>query len=281
MVLFSIVFIFLFNSQLGLSRDWDVLALMSFPFMIFILIFLSEQIEFNSIKRAYLSLAYICVWQTAIWIFLNWNVNISEARNLNLNNDKFWEKSKTALYFEETGSYYRNNGNYSEAEVRYKKGLEYNPENLRIVINLSGIYYKQNRYLEAEGILENTINRGIDDRKVMVNLGVLEIKLKNYDKAISVFERCVQKDSTDYEALGNISTCYSLKHEYNKSIEYSEKVAKIAPGYPLPYLSLGDSYLALGDTLKAINNYQRAKNLDKDLKFKDLIEGRLENINNK
>lgn len=278
MALFSFIFIFLFNSHLGLSRDWDVIALMSFPFLIFTVLILNDNFDFKNINRIYFSITYISVWQTIIWIFLNWNVNISEARNTNLNNDKLWEKNKIGLYFEEVGSYYRNKGDYNQAEIKYNEGLKYTPENLRIIINLSGVYQKLNKNNEAESILENTFNNGIYERKVIMNLGILEIKLGNYDKAIMVFEKSLQKDSNDYEALGNIAGAYYLKKEYRKSIEYSNKVINIIPDLALPHISLGDSYLAIGDTLNAYKNYQIAKNLDKEYKYKNEIEIKLNNL---
>ncbi len=275
MSLCSVIFIFLFNSYMGLSRDWDVVALMSYPFLFFFIYVINNSFEHHSIKKLYSILAYIGLWQTMIWVFLNWNVEISEKRNTHLDNDRLWEKDKLAIYFEELGAYYRNKGDYSTAQEKYKQGLIYAPNSERLVLNLSSIYQKEANLKQAEILVNSSIKNGNKSRKIFFELGTIEINSGNYDKAIQIFENILMNSPDDFEALGNIATCYYFLKDYEKSIKYSNKVIRLVPDLPLPYIGLGDCYLSNGDTVKANSNYLKAKELDTDNRYKNKIDEEL------
>lgn len=270
----SLVFIFLFNSYLGLAKDWDVVGLMSFPVLFILIYLLLTQFDYHSIKPALISMSYLSFCQVMIWVILNRNVAISEQRNTHLDNEYLWEKDKLAIYYEEMGIYYRNRGDYATAVDKLSRGLQYTPSNERLILSLSNIYQKQNNLDKAEELIDGSVKNGIDDRKILTELGVIDMKLEKYDKAIQTFNMIIQRYPGDIDALGNISSCYFALKDYRKSINYSMEVIKQNPYLPLPYIGIGDCYKSMGDTLQANTNYNKAIELDKDHLYKEIIEKR-------
>ena len=281
MAVCSAVFILIFNSYMGLSLDWDVIALMSFPFVFLFVVLISKTEGLLNVKHALLIIAYFSVWQTMIWILLNTTNSYSIARNTHLENETLWEKNKLAIYFESLGAYYRNANDLKTSEEKYKKSVQYSPGNERLILSLSGVYQKENRLADAKQLLESSLKEGISTKKILSRLGVIEMKLQNYDNAISYLEQALRLDPSDFETAGNLAGCYNQKKEYNKSIEYSNKVIVLVPDNPLAYISLGDSYFGLGDTLKSKSSYETARVKDKDGKYKNLIDAGLNKINKK
>lgn len=281
MAVCSAGFILIFNSHMGLSLDWDIIALMSFPFVFLFVVLISKTENLLKVKHALLIIAYYSVWQTMIWILLNTTNSYSIARNTHLENETLWEKNKLSVYFESMGAYFRNANDLKTSEEKYKIALQYSPGNERLILSLSGIYQKENRLADAKHLLESSIKEGISTKKILSRLGVIEMKLQNYDNAISYLEQALQLDQNDYETAGNLAGCYNQKKEYNKSIEYSNKVIQLVPEIPLAYISLGDSYLGLGDTAKAKFNYDTARQKDREGKYKELIEQSSNKLNKK
>jgi Tfp pilus assembly protein PilF len=272
--LFSVIFIFLFNSYLGLAKDWDVAGLMSFPIIFFLVYLIITGFDSQTIKPVLISMSYLSFWHVMIWVILNWNINISEKRNTHLDNEYLWEKDKLGIYYEEMGIYYRNRGDFNAAIDKYTKGLQYTPLNERLILSLTGIYEKQNNLNEAEKLIDASVNNGLNDRKILSELGIIDMKLEKYDKAIQTFNLIISKSPGDIDALGNLSSCYFALKDYNKSLIYSNEVIKQAPNLPLPYIGIGDCYKSMGDTTLANINYDKAIWLDKDHIYKEIIEKR-------
>lgn len=279
MSIFSFIFIFFFNSLLGTSRDWDVIMLMSFPFLFFNIYILYKYFDLHIIRKSLVMISYLAFWQTMIWILLNSNSAVSEKRNTGLENDRLWDKYKAALYYEEMGAYYKSKTDYNKAMESYYKSFNIKPSTERIVLNLSKMYQNMNRLKEADTLLHGFIVRTGYNRNAYLNQGLVKMSEDDYITAVECFRNIIERDPLDRDALGNIAGCLYLLKEYDSSIVYSKKVIELNPNDPKPYLGLGDCYLAQNDTAKALINYEQAKKLDKDLKFGYEIEARLMKIN--
>jgi Flp pilus assembly protein TadD len=272
MAVFSAGFILFFNSHMGLSLDWDIIALMSFPFIFLLIVLISKTENLLNIKHALLIMGYLSVWQTMMWIVLNTTNTYSIARNTHLENETLWEKTKLSVYYESMGVFYRNINDLKLSEEKFKKSVQYSPGNERLILSLSYVYQREDKLNDAKQFLESSLKDGIKTKKILSRLGVIEMMMQNYDNAVLYLEQALQLDPNDYETAGNLAGCYNQKKEYNKSIEYSNKVIQLVPETPLAYISLGDSYLGLGDTLKAKFNYETAGQKDREGRYKNLIE---------
>jgi outer membrane protein assembly factor BamD (BamD/ComL family) len=274
----SLFFIFFFNSHLGLSRDWDVAAMMSFPFLFYFVYVLTNYIDPDKFKREYALIAYISLWQTILWVLLNSNSTLSEMRNTSLDNDRLWGNERLGLYYEEVGAYFKNKEQYSLSISYYKKALELGPEKERLLLNVCYLYYKHKQYDRASMLLKDYINKVRGTRDVYFLLSLVQYETGLYDEAIASYELILQSDPNDWEVMGNLASCYYQKKQYQKSMEYSNRVIEINPGNPKAYLGIGDSYLAMGDTSKAFMNYQKARELDIGFNLKQEIDLRFNKI---
>ena len=274
----SVLFIFAFNSYYGLSRDWDVAALMSYPFIFFIVLILNKFTDITKYKSTYLICSFIAFWTVMIWIFANTNISTAEKRNSNLADERLWNKHRIVLYYEELGAYYREKQDLKSAVKYFKKGLEIEPDRERLVTNLSYVYYKEKNYAEAEKILKDYVLKGYGKREILVRLGFIQMEERKYGEAIEDFKKVLDKNPSDFEALGNISVCYYMMKDYSSSINYSKKLISFYPENVKPYLSLGDAFLGTGDTVNALNSYNKAAELNKDSKFESEINSRIQHI---
>jgi hypothetical protein len=217
----SVLFIFAFNSYYGLSRDWDVAALMSFPFVFTIVFILNKFFDVSKFKRVYIIASWIAFWQVMIWVFANTNTAAAERRNINLADERLWNKHRIALYYEELGAYYREKPDLNTSAEYYQKGLEIEPDRERLVTNLSYVYQKMKNYAGAENVLNDYINRGFKKRDIYFRLGIIQMEESKYKDAEENFQKILVGNPSDFEALGNISICY-----------YLQKTGWLLPGKP-------------------------------------------------
>lgn len=271
----SVLFVFAFNSYYGLSRDWDVAALMSYPFIFFFVLIINKFTDISKFKKAYLICSCIAFWMTAIWIFSNVNVSAAEKRNTNLADGSLWNKHRIALYYEELGAYYREKGDFISAENYYKKGLELEPDRERLITNLSYVYRKEKRFTNAEKLLKDYIDRGFGKKDIYFRLGIVQMEERKYKDAALNFQKILEKEPADFESLGNIAVCLYLMKDYASSLEYSKELVNYYPQNIKPYLSLGDAYLGSGDTVRALNSYYKAAELDREHKYENEINSRI------
>lgn len=279
MCLASVFFLLFFNSHIGLSRDWDVSALMSYPFLFFFIYLFNLYSDSKKNKKELLLVSYVSVWVTVIWLALNANIPAAELRNSNLADNRLWNNTRISLYYEELGTYSRNRLNYDKAIEYYRKGLEVNPDAERLAFNLSYVYRITKKFDEAEQVLNGFINKSADKHSIYFRLGLVQMDLQKFDDAIANFTNALKYSPYDADALGNIAGCYYHKKDFAKSIDYSKKIIDLYPEISKPYIGLGDCFLAMGDTSNAKLYYNIAKEKDRDMKLKNEIESRMKLIN--
>jgi tetratricopeptide (TPR) repeat protein len=275
----SLFFILFFNSHYGLSRDWDVAALMGYPFLFLFVYLINENFKPENIKKEMFLISYVSVWHVMLWLFLNINTVSAERRNMNIADERLWNANRFALYYEELGTYYRNKEEYGKAIEYFQKSFETNPHVERIALNLSIVYQKTKNHGNAEQVLKKYIAKSGSSYNIYFRLGFVQMESGKLDDAILNFSKALEINSVGFDALGNIAACYYLKKDYSNSIKYSGKLSELNPELAAPYISLGDNYLAAGDTAKADLNYRLAFEKDKESKFKKDIEARINSIN--
>ncbi|MCC6551011.1 MAG: tetratricopeptide repeat protein [Ignavibacteriaceae bacterium] len=125
-------------------------------------------------------------------------INLSKAQSIrSLNNDGVEEFEKK---------------NFSEAEIKFRKGLEKEPDNKTLKLNLGGSYYKQSMYDDAMKSYNETINALTDKKeksKAYYNLGNSLLKQEKYKESIEAFKNALKNNPQDSDAKYNLS--YALK----------------------------------------------------------------------
>ena len=133
------------------------------------------------------------------------------------------------------GEIYRSSGNYSYANLEYKKALEYDTtttilnaigESYRLLgkNNLATDYFKQTLYLDPEN---STAQQHISD---------LYLKEKRFQEAIPVLQRQLEQDSENITILRKLAESYRKTKQYEASLQILDKMITLQPDIPWSYI---------------------------------------------
>lgn len=178
---------------------------------------------------------------------------------------------------------------------------------------LSGVYVTENQLASGHEILSKGIERYPENVQLFFEYGLLLEQEGKQNEAISAMEKVVALQSDHVEALNYLGYTWADNNMHlEKALEYIKKAITLKPdnGYILdslgwvyfrlgdlekarielehaislepndPYIQehLGDIYQASGQKKKALTTYRRAKELFKDLKMKEKIQQKIDEI---
>ena len=117
-----------------------------------------------------------------------------------------------------------NEGNFSDAEVNFKKGVEKSPESFEAKFNLGDAFFKQQRYDEAIKSYQSAITFAKDDlekARVHYNIGNSLLKAQKIKESIEEYKKSLKLNPGDQEAKYNLS--YALELLKNKNDQQQQK----------------------------------------------------------
>ena len=134
----------------------------------------------------------------------------------------FGQKTKTKIVdqpekkiIRDGNDLYKQN-NFVDAELRYKKALELNPNYEKASYNLGNAIYQQNRFKEAlpmYDLVTKTSESKLTKAENFHNMGNVFMKEKNYDKAIEAYKNSLRNNSKDDETRYNLALAQKLRKE--------------------------------------------------------------------
>ena len=101
-------------------------------------------------------------------------------------------------------------GNYTEAEVKYRKVLEGKPNNADAQFNLGDALYKQENYDAAFSAFQKVVELTPDAKlksKAVYNMGNCLLEQGKYYDAFNIFKVALKFDSDNSDALYNLEYC--------------------------------------------------------------------------
>ena len=101
-------------------------------------------------------------------------------------------------------------GNYTEAEVRYRKVLDDKPNNTDAQFNLGDALYKQENYTAAFEAFQKVIEMTPDAKlksKAVFNMGNCLLEQGKYYDAFNIFKIALKFDADNEDALYNLEFC--------------------------------------------------------------------------
>lgn len=115
-------------------------------------------------------------------------------------------------------------GDFSSAEVDYKRALSKEQSSLPAYFNLGGAVYKQNRYEEAEKLYKSISEMPLDSvtrAQSIYNQGNAQISSRQaspqkLDEAIESYKQSLRLNPNDMDAKFNLAYAQKLKQEQNK-----------------------------------------------------------------
>lgn len=133
------------------------------------------------------------------------------------------------------GEIYRSSGNYSYANLEYKKALEYDTtttilnaigESYRLLgkNNLATDYFKQTLYLDPEN---STAQQHISD---------LYLKEERFQEAIPILQRQLEQDPENITILRKLAESYRKTKQYEMSLQILDKMIALQPNIPWSYI---------------------------------------------
>ena len=117
-----------------------------------------------------------------------------------------------------------NDGNFSDAEVNFKKGVEKSPESFEAKFNLGDAFFKQERYDEAIKSYNSAMAFAKDDlekARVHYNIGNSLLKAQKIEESIEGYKKSLKLNPGDQEAKYNLS--YALELLKNKDDQQQQK----------------------------------------------------------
>jgi len=117
-----------------------------------------------------------------------------------------------------------NEGNFSDAEVNFKKGVEKSPESFEAKFNLGDAFFKQERYDEAIQSYNSALAFTKDDlekARVHYNIGNSLLKVQKINESIEGYKKSLKLNPGDQEAKYNLS--YALELLKNKDDQQQQK----------------------------------------------------------
>lgn len=98
-------------------------------------------------------------------------------------------------------------GEYSEAEVQYRKALDKDPNSYKGKFNLGDAMYQQDNYEESGKLFNELTAANVAPEakaKSFYNLGNTLLKAKKYKESVEAFKQSLKLDPTDYNAKYNL-----------------------------------------------------------------------------
>jgi len=81
------------------------------------------------------------------------------------------------------------------------------------------------------------------------------------DEAIKNLQKAITHNSNFLQAYATLANAYLMKGLVNESIATNQKALKIEPDFPVAHNNLAIAYLEKGESAKAVEHFDRAKEL--------------------
>ncbi len=110
------------------------------------------------------------------------------------------KKNDSALFFNELGVAYRNQGKLSEAVQAYREGLFRDPENPVMMKNLGDALFLKKEYPQASEQYQRALRGNPRFQQAHSGLGLAYYRMEKYREALEEFEAVLKLDPKDAQA---------------------------------------------------------------------------------
>lgn len=229
----GIVFTTILNFRIGMSRDWDLIS--SFLLGIVVLAgYAWNKIQFEQTtkRKLFIMIVVLSIIHTASWISVNANEEISLKRFETLSDSRLWSKESMLSGYEELAIYFRGRMDGENSVNYYKKYIELDSSNSRILRSIAHVYLLMNNREEEIKHLERAVNLGAKDRDLFQKLGEANFKLKRHSKATSNFLRAISLDINHPDAYFGAGLSFEAMNDSTSMRKYLELYLTIYPNAP-------------------------------------------------
>ncbi len=109
---------------------------------------------------------------------------------------------------------------FADAEIKFKKGLDADPNSFEANFNLGDAYYKQNRYEQALNAYNTALSEaktGNQKAGVYHNIGNSFLKSQKLEESVNAYKNALRLNPNDQETKYNLSYALAqLKNQQNQ-----------------------------------------------------------------
>jgi len=213
------IFSFIFNMEIGASRDWDLFSAYSIPLTILSILIIFDIFK-KRIKEIGILVIGCCILHTLPWVLHNSNRDYSLKQYLKLTKSETWNRHARSIAFDELRVYYLEKGDIQKALVYATKAYNIG-KSRRLTQNMAAVYselalqtVKEKKYLDAEKYFLKAYEFNPDDFEVTKNVGFFYFTVNNYDKAAVYYLRALEIQPDNVNTLRNTAMLFFLRENY-------------------------------------------------------------------
>jgi protein O-GlcNAc transferase len=182
---------------------------------------------------------------------------------MNNGNDHF-ERAKHHFFL---GLEHIRTSHYREAEIELRKSLEYVPDRLSTLVNLSAALLQLKRYAEAEAYIVQVRAQDPDSPEGLLNEGYLHRVRHEHAKALACFDQALEARKDYAEAHNSRGVTLADLDQLDAAIASFDKAIAINPDYAEAHCNRGDALRELNQPDAAIVSYAKAIDIRPDYDY--------------
>jgi hypothetical protein len=264
MMVSGAAFITLLNCELGMSRDWDLMAPFAAVFSIAAVYGWFQEIQESTIRRnLFGAMTAVALLQTGLWIGINANETRAIQRLDILQENPYWSTHAKYDLAEERAIFHRDRNEYFKEAMFYERAVTLQPSHIRLLTNLADAYIMIGDTSKVIQVYERIEALGQATAGIHDNLGILYFQSQQYEKALNHWYAAEALDSISATIPYSIgATLATYKNSYTKALPYFLKVIKRDSLYTQAYYGVARCFEEMGDKNTARLYYSRYAELN-------------------
>ncbi len=153
-----------------------------------------------------------------------------------------------------------------ESVVAFERAIEIYPRYGDALGALGLAYYRLNDHDKALEYYQKARELTGGTAIMLNNMAVIYFNRGQRKKALEIYKEVIQKDPRYVDGLRGIASCYGTLGDHEKAVMYFKEAIKYAPNSGDLYYYLGLTYNNMGNRVEAKKAYDKAKELNPNIK---------------
>jgi Flp pilus assembly protein TadD len=168
---------------------------------------------------------------------------------------------------------------YDQAEAKYLKVLQYDPNNPLVLGNLAAIEMQEGKLADSETHIKAALAQDPNDAFNLATLGYLRFRQEKFDEALDILSRATKLDPGNPEILNYLGVTLSQKGQRPQAEAALRKAIELKPDYAAAHNNLAAIYISQLPPLVELARWHYQKALDAGQPRNPAMEKALEATN--
>ena len=168
---------------------------------------------------------------------------------------------------------------YDQAEAKYLKVLQYDPNNPLVLGNLAAIEMQEGKLADSETHIKAALAQDPNDAFNLATLGYLRFRQEKFDEALNILSRATKLDPGNPEILNYLGVTLSQKGQRPQAEAALRKAIELKPDYAAAHNNLAAIYISQLPPLVELARWHYQKALDAGQPRNPAMEKALEATN--